>query len=193
MSKLVTSSIQHPSSGVPNLVLNADGTVDGAAPLGGLVAVKHALFTGVQTNSTASGANFAVTSLSVTHTLADAANKLVISAYFGSASTSVGTGRLGIAVADDGTLITVGASPGSRIPVTAGGKVSPSSDGQLVTMPAFTFVYEPGDTAEHTYTVRAINIDGSTRTISINQSEDDENQPSASRTTSGLVVMEVKV
>ena len=62
---------------------------------GGLVAVKHALFTGTQTNSTAAGANFAVTDLTITHTLADSANKLIISAYIGLLGGSLQLGEVG--------------------------------------------------------------------------------------------------
>ncbi|MGA1517234.1 MAG: alpha/beta hydrolase fold domain-containing protein, partial [Phycisphaerales bacterium] len=55
--------------------------IDASADLfggGGLVAVKHALFTGTQTASVSTGADFAITDLSITHTLADSSNKLII-------------------------------------------------------------------------------------------------------------------
>jgi hypothetical protein len=60
-------------------------------------------------------------------------------------------------------------------------------------MPSVTFVYEPGDTASHTYTVRAININNSTRTLYINRTEDDSNDSRRARASSGLVIQEVKV
>ena len=120
MSTVKTTNLQHPSAPSPNLVLNADGSVTGG---GVIVAVNHALFTGTQTNSTGSGANFAVTDLSITHTLADASNKLIISAYFGAAANSQGYGNVGIAVADDGTLIGIGDAASSRTRVGAGGRV----------------------------------------------------------------------
>jgi hypothetical protein len=161
---------------------------------GGLVAVKSALFTGTQTNSTAGGANFAVTNLSITHTLADAANKLIISAYFGAATTSDGRALVGIAVADDGTLIGIGDADGSRTRVGAGGRANDSVFGTLsVLSPSVTFVYEPNDTNEHTYTVRAINIVSVTRTLYINRSEDDSNNANSPRASSGFVIQEVKV
>jgi hypothetical protein len=159
----------------------------------GLVAVKHALFTGTQTNSTASGANFAVTNLSITHTLADAANKLIISAYFGAAATSLGSGNIGIAVANDGTLIGIGNADGSRVRVGAGGITSATSGSSVVAMPSVTFVYAPGDTASHTYTVRAINIRVDTLTLYINREADDANDAGSPRASSGFVIQEVKV
>jgi hypothetical protein len=160
---------------------------------GGLVAVKHALFTGVQTNSTASGANFAVTNLSITHTLAAATNKLIISAYLGAAASSLQNAAVGIAIMDGATLVALGDAEGSRTRVTAGGIVAQTLGSVTVTMPSVTFVYEPGDTASHTYTVRAINISGLTRTLYINRSEADSNEAGSQRTTSGFVIQEVKV
>jgi hypothetical protein len=171
----------------------ADAIADGLDAAGGLVALKHALFTGTQANSTASGANFAVTSLSITHTLADAANKLIISAYFGVASSTVGQGNVGIAVADDGTLIAIGDADGVRTRVGSGGVSSVNQANYVVSLPSVTFVYEPGDTAAHTYTVRAINLRTATETLFINRSEADGNSANNTRGTSGFVIQEVKV
>jgi hypothetical protein len=171
----------------------AEATATGLDAAGGLVAVKHALFTGTQTNSTAGSANFAVTDLTITHTLADASNKLIISAYFGAAATTSSFGLVGIAVADDGTLIGIGDADGSRTRVGAGGAVSANSAGYVVTMPSVTFVYEPDDTLSHTYTVRAINIDSGTETLYINRAESDTNVAARPRATSGFVIQEVKV
>jgi hypothetical protein len=171
----------------------AEAIADGLDAASGLVAVKHALFTGEQSASTAAGANFAVTDLSITHTLADAANKLIISAYFGAAATSEGRGGVGIAVMDDATLIGIGDADGTRTRVGAGGQVSDGSVVRLVTMPSVTFVYSPGDASAHTYTVRAINIDGTTRTLYVNRTEIDNNSADSGRASSGFVIQEVKV
>jgi hypothetical protein len=158
-----------------------------------LVAVKHALFTGVQSNSTAAGANFAVTNLSITHTLADASGKLIISAYFGAAGSTNQRGEVGIAVADDGTLIGIGDADGSRTRVGAGGRSSANTSSLIVSSPSVTFVYEPGDTASHTFDVRAINIHTSTQTVYINRTEGDANNAENPRASSGFVIQEVKV
>jgi hypothetical protein len=160
---------------------------------GGLVAVKSALFTGVQTNSTGGGANFAVTNLSITHTLAAAANKLIISAYFGAIGSDLQVPEIGIAVAEDGTLIGVGDADGSRSRVGAGGNPTASGGALVVLQPSVTFVYAPGDTAEHTYTVRAINMNSLTRTLFINRNESDTNNVFNPRASSSLVIQEVKV
>jgi hypothetical protein len=180
-------------NGASDIEALATATASGLSASSGLVAVKSALFTGTQTNSTAAGANFAVDDLSITHTLADASNKLIISAYLGAAGNDEGRGQVGIAVADDGTLIGIGDADGSRTRVGAGGLVDQGGGSTVVTMPSVTFVYEPGDTASHTYTVRAINIRPDTRTLFINRSQDNTNDVGRSRASSALVVQEVKV
>jgi len=170
----------------------AEATATGLSAAGGLVAVKHALFTGTQTNSTAGGANFAVTNLSITHTLDDASNKLIISAYF-QAGTTNDFGLVGIAVADDGTLVGIGDAAGNRTRVGLGGSVTGTGAGSVVTIPSVSFVYEPGDASEHVYTVRAINIDSVTNTIYIGRSSADADAANQARASAGFVIQEVKV
>jgi hypothetical protein len=174
-------------------LLVANAVAAGLSAVGGLVAVKHALFTGTQTNSTAAGANFAVTDLSITHTLADAANKLIISAYFGTAGTSNQAGDVGLAVDDGGTFIGVGAADGSRTRLGAQFWVNAAGINAVRTNPSVTFVYAPGDALAHTYEVYAINTDTSTRTLYINRAEGDANSAFWVRAASGLVIQEVKV
>jgi len=171
----------------------AEATADGLDAAGGLVAVKHALFTGTQTQSLAAGANVAVTNLSITHTLADASNKLIISAYFGAVANSASRVNTGIGVADTGTLIAIGNADGSRTRVAAGGEQH--RDGAAFTQASHsvTFVYEPGDTAAHTFTVRAINATAATNTVFVNRSINDTNVGATVRASSGFVIQEIKV
>ena len=163
---------------------------------GGLVAVKSAIFTGTQTNATAAGANFAVTDLSITHEVADASNKLIISAFLGAVGASGAQSEGCLAVAVDGTLIAVGDSPGSRTAVTAGGQVKVNTTGDLAatvtSMPAATFVYVPG-AGSKTYTVRAVNMGTATNTIFVNRQESDTDSGDRTRAVSSLVIQEVKV
>lgn len=159
---------------------------------GGLVDVKSAIFTGTQSNSTAASGNFAVTDLSITHEVADASNKLIISAFIGAAGTSVGVGNVGIAVHDGTSLIAIGGSPGTRTAVTAGGYVAANTSVTTVTMPSVTFVHTPGSGSK-TYTVRAINIRASTETLYINRAENDNDDAGRARAVSSLVIQEVKV
>jgi len=183
-----------------SLSLAGNGTVTGfdagASGFGGLVAVKHVLKTDTQVESSvAGGANFAVTDLSITHTLADAANKLIISAYLGAIGTSEDNNGVGISVADDGTLIGVGNASGSRVSVGAGGYTTTggTNDGFVVGFPSVTFVYEPGDTASHTYTVRAHNVSNASKDIYINRNPTNANDANNALAASGFVIQEVAV
>ena len=163
------------------------------APPQNLVAVKSAIFTGVRAQSTSAGANFAVNDLEITHALADASNKLIISAFLGAAGTSQGQGLLGIAIHDGSGLIAIGDAAGSRTRVTAGGAVMhPATSSRVVTMPSVTFVHTPNTTDSKTYTVRAININIDAQTLFINRAEDDGSSASRSRAVSSLVIQEVK-
>ena len=171
----------------------ADAVAAGLDGAGGLVAVKSAIFTGTQTQSLTGGANVAVTDLEITHALADANNRLIISAFLGAAASSGGSGRLGIAV-DDGTgLIAIGDADASRTRVTAGGRVGETTGNQIVTMPSVTFVHTPNTTDSRTYTVRAINIDRDTLTLFINRNERNTDDEFIPRAVSSLVIQEVKV
>jgi hypothetical protein len=170
----------------------ADAIALGLDAAGKLVAVKHALFTGTQTNSTATGANFAVTDLTITHTLADAANKLIISVYGGVLANSSGDAAVGLLVFDGSTAIAVGDAEGSRTRVTTGFR-SGGAGGLVNSAQAFTIVYTPGDTASHTYTVQAVNPSTDTQTIYINRAESDTNNAARTRASSGFVIQEVKV
>jgi hypothetical protein len=178
--------------GASDIEALAVATAAGLSIAGGLVAVKSAFFTGTSNTSTAAGGSFAVSGLTVTHALAEATNKLVISAYLGAAGSTFQAGNVGMSVRQGTTPLNVGASPGSRIAITAGGQTGGSSAASVV-MPSATFVHAPGDTSSHVYTVRAHNLRSATQTIYINRTESDANSQNNMRTTSGLVIMEVRV
>jgi hypothetical protein len=175
-------------------VIKYDGTAwSSVGEASGLVAVKSAIFTGTQTASVAGGANVAVTDLTITHEVADAANKLIIHAFFGAAGNSDQFGQVGLAVDDGTSLIAIGDAASNRTRLSAGGQVVNSGATAVVTMPSVTFVHTPG-AGSKTYTVRAINITTVTQTLYINREESDtDNAPSPSRAVSSLVIQEVKV
>jgi hypothetical protein len=172
-------------------VLKYDGT-NWVNAQGGLVAVKHAIFTGIQDASLALGANVAVTNLSITHEVADPANKLIITAFLGAAGNSQGFGNTPIAIHDGTGFIGVGASPGSRTAVGAGGFSAGAAANHVTTNPNLCFVHTPGSGSK-TYQVRAFNTSDGTRTIFVNRSDIDANVASFGRTVSALVIQEVSV
>ena len=162
---------------------------------GMILAVESVLKTDAFSATVAAGANTAVTDLSITHTLSNASNKLIISAYFGVAGSSSGVGEIGLAIANDGTLIGIGDSAGSRIQVGAGEKTTGSAASGNVNsvMPSVMFVYAPGDTSSHTYTVRIINWSGSSETVTVNRAFDDTDAATRIRGASGFIIQEVAV
>jgi len=167
--------------------------VGGTVPSQGkIIAVKDAIFTGTQSASVTGGSNVAVTDLSITHEVANASNKLIISAFLGAASNDIGFGNVGLAVHDGTGLIAVGASPGSRAAVTAGGATVGTGSETIATMPSVTFVHTPG-AGSKTYTVRAININTATDTVHINRAESDTDVGTRFRAVSSLVIQEVSV
>ena len=160
---------------------------------GGLVDVKSALFTGTQSQSTAGGANFAVTDLSITHEVADPSNKLVLMYSVGAAASSDDYASLGAYVAVDGSAIAVGDTAGNRPVIGSGGSTTGSGDVLTVRMLTQQFVYAPG-AGSKTYTVRVKNTESSTLTLYVNRTEvDDDDARRRVRAASSLVLMEVKV
>ena len=164
----------------------ADAIADGLDAAGGLVAVKHALFTGTQSVSLASGANAVITDLTIAHTVADSSNKIILFAQ------TTGNGNVGIMAtgfAVDGSLIDVGDAEGNRTRVGSISQVGSNNQTNIF----LTSVYEPGDTSSHTYDVRVINVNNSTLTNFVNRSDDDSNIAGRARSASSFVLMEVKV
>jgi hypothetical protein len=145
--------------------------------------------------SVSAGANVAVTGLSITHAMASANNKLIISAYFGVGANSQQVGNLGLVVADGTTLIGIGNAAGNRTRLVAGGAIAASTANSnfLGTYMAVRFVYEPGDTASRTYTVRAVNVATSTQTLFVNRFPADDDNAFHPRASSALIIEEVAV
>ena len=187
------SAIPSPTEGMvtyredDNVVEVFDGS--SYKPVGGLVAVKHALKTDAEafTGITATN-NVAVTGLSITHEVADPANKLIITAFFGMSAT--GGNAVGIAVHDGTGLLALGDASGQKSRITAGGFQSYTN--QRTYFPSITFVHTPG-AGSKTYTVRAINVSDLTQTLWINRSERDDNSQFLARGASGFVIQEVAV
>lgn len=189
MSTLNVNNINE-AGGVDAVITS--GILDsGSLPAGSIVAVKDVLKTDTFSASVSAGASVAVTGLSVTHEVANASNKLIISAFFGAASNSNGFSQLGLAVHDGTSLIGIGDSAGSRTSVSAGGQAQHSGGTIGVTMPAVTFVHTPG-AGSKTYTIHALNVLTTTETLYINRSESDGvDNASRPRAVSALVIQEV--
>jgi len=169
----------------------ANAIDSGLDAAGGLVAVKHALFTGTQTNSTASGGSFDITDLSITHEVADASNKLIFSAFIGAVANTEQQARVGLGVHDGTSFVGVATGTGNRTAVTAAGTTG-SGNAFTALSPSATLVHTPGSGSK-TYTLRAINVSGGTHTVYINRTETDNDVAGRIRAVAGLMLMEVKV
>ncbi len=191
------SAIPSPSEGMTTYLKDQDAVefFDGSQfrRVGGLVDVKSVLKTDTFSASVGAGNNVAVTDLEITHTLSNASNKLLIMAFFGAAAGAGGKGQIGIAVADDGTLIGVGNAAGSRVQVAAGGFVTGADSGEVVSMPHIHLLYAPGDTSSHTYTVRVLNVRAASQTLYVNRSSGDGDNASNPRAVSAITIQEVAV
>jgi hypothetical protein len=169
----------------------ANAIADGLDAAGGLVAVKHALKTDTFTASVGSGSSVDVTGLSITHAVADAANRLIITAFFGVAANANDIARTGIGVYDGSALLGIGDAASNRTRVGSAGTAG-QSQSYTATTPSVTFVHTPGS-GSFTYTVRAINVDTGTATLFINRTEADEDNAGRQRGVSGLIIQEVSV
>ena len=159
---------------------------------GGLVAVKTVLKTDTQVQSSvAARADFTITGMTITHEVADPANRLILMAYVGVAGSTRQLGNVGIALYDGTNLIGIGdAGASSQTRVAAGGRVSVDGGTRIVTMPSIHLVHTPG-AGSKTYELRAINIGADPETLYINRSENDGS--AESRGSSSFTLMEVKV
>ena len=166
----------------------------GLSAAGGLVAVKSAIFTGVQTNSTGSGANFAVTDLTLTHEVADAANSVVLYAIVnGSSDTSTTRVSFAGAIAAGGSLLTLGGAAADRRRVATATTGSSSFPNLSIHSVPLLAVHAPGVTTSVTYDVRVINATANTQTLYVNRGTGDGADANNVRAASILVLMEVKV
>lgn len=160
---------------------------------GGLIALKSAIFTGTQTGSVAAGGDLAITDLSITHEVADASNRLIISAMLGVAASANNYALLGLGVYDGSAFINVGDAASARTPVSSANRHGAATSDANTSL-NLTFVHTPGS-GSFTYTLRAINTDsnGAGRTLYINRGRGDSDSISTPRGVSSLIIQEVSV
>ena len=157
-----------------------------------IVAVKYAEFTGTQATNVNAGATLNVTGLSIAHAMTKSTNKLFLIAHIGVLTQSNRDGRAGSAIYDGSNPILVGNAYSSAARVGSGtiSSGSNASAGYLYNLAHITGVYSPGTTSSKTYTVRAINLDTSTKTIYVNRTESDTGAVAFARGYSSFVLFE---
>jgi hypothetical protein len=176
--------------GADDIKALAEATADGLDAAGGLVAVKHALFTTQESLSIASGADEAITALKITHAVADDANRVILSyVVHGIRGTNIAT--LYSRLKADTTVIGAGTPDGNRPGLNS--FLFATNDAQGATLNTAQVVHTPGDTSSVDYQVFLFNAAGSTQTYHVNRTGDNSNLLSNPVLASSLILMEVKV
>lgn len=178
-----------------NNSLSSVTSLPAAIPTGKVLAQKSANFQGTQTHT--GNTHVQITDLSITHTMANSSNKIVLLAHIGCSQTISGgslSGTNGFSFAVDGTRPSglIGTPSGNRPGVTArngarGVNIDHSPGGI-----ALMGTYEPGDTSSHTYTVQVFCQTGETAYINRVLGDDGNiNESYESRSNSTFMLMEV--
>jgi hypothetical protein len=215
MSKLVTSSVAHPSSLVDNLVLNADGsialdsvpaaiqsaidaseTTDASALTSGTLAaarlpagtVLNVVSTAKTDKFTTSSASFVeITGLNATITPTSTSSKILIIAQI---THSIGGNSLGYGhfkVTRAGSDIYLGNASGSQVRAVFGG-VSQTVLGQAAIASSIAFLHSPNSTSAMTYRVEGRASDGP---VHVNRSQGDTNNTNNVAGASSITLIEV--
>jgi hypothetical protein len=190
------SAIPSPSEGMVTYLKDTDAlekyTTDWvpAAP-GKILQVVSVNKTDIFSAAVASGASTEVTNLTITHSLQNASNKLMIFANLGVVASSVNSRMPGMAIADNGSLLNIGDAGGSRTRIASGGTFSSNNETVRVSSLMTQLLYSPGDTASHVYSVRVLNSATATETIFVNRTSGDGDSSISVRGSSILTVMEV--
>ena len=169
----------------------AEAVADGLDAAGGLVAVKSAIFTGVQASTIDAGSAVDITDLVLSHAVSDAANKVVLIAIVGQVAASNIVRGVGGQITAGGTPVLLGDADGSRVRVQSMFGEATGTGGRIAGNLIYGAVHTPGTTASVEYKAQAISVGSGT--IFINRSNSDSNSTSFARSASTLILMEVKV
>jgi hypothetical protein len=165
--------------------------VKAALPSGSIIDVKSVTKTNVFSASVAGGASVDVTSLSITHSIAKAGNKVFLVAQIGKAGSDNQLLQPAVFFAEDGTGLNLGDAEGTRLRVNAG-----LTEGNITNQGAvgfgyhISFLHSPA-AGSKTYTVRLANPSGVTRTLYANRSLSDVDGLTTTRASSTFTLMEV--
>ena len=136
--------------------------------------------------SVASGANTAVTGLSVSITPSLATSKILVTANVTGASSVY---LFGCGIARNASLIGLADAAGNR--QRTGAFVQPGSATTAMASASLTFLDSPATTSATTYAIYIIGANDATRTYYVNQSNTDTNTTEFARATSSITVMEI--
>lgn len=165
-----------------------------AALVGSVKQVLSTTKTDTFSASVATGANTAITGLSVTITPSSATSKILVT-YMVNGSLDLAGGASGnngilTTLKRGATSIGVGDAAGSRqrISANSGGAISTAAVGLAS---GTTFLDSPATTSATTYSINISHTSGATQTIYVNRSGTDADNNGYFRTISSITVMEV--
>jgi hypothetical protein len=156
---------------------------------GGLVAVKHAIKTDTQSSSLGAAAEIAISGLSITHAVSNAAHKVLLLVNI-VGTIGFGNRSLGIRLKADSTAIGVGGADGSRPQITTAGGIDGASENTFTASSAV--LYAPVSTSSIVYTANIVNLQDGTAVNYINRTVNDTNNARGGRPVSTLTLLEVK-
>ena len=168
----------------------AEDVAAGLTLAGGLVEVKTVNKTDTQVSSVAGGASVAITGLTIAHTVADVANRVILIAQISGAHANADR-TLGGAITAGGTQLNIGDASSSRTRVSGGAVSGTANDRGMQTM-VLSFVYTPGVLTSVTYGVDAINV-GAADSVYINRNRSNDTDSRNPVGASTLTLLEVKV
>jgi hypothetical protein len=142
-----------------------------------------------QVNSLAGGATAAISNLTISHSLTDSSNRVVLMAQI-SGTTSGSARSAGVYLTAGGTPLNIGDVSGDNRRVSA--NLAQSFGGRTVDTTVLVFVFSPETTDAVTYGVSLLNVDDTTQTIFVNRSVADADGRSA-RAACSLTLVEVSV
>ena len=122
-------------------------------------------------------------------TASDANHKFLIIASITSAGPSVG---MGIALADDGTIVSGAIGDGGSSRQTMGSGHDHADSHSASTVP-ITFLMTAGDTSQHKFHIALSHTSGSSQTLYINRGTNDANGSDRIRYISNITAMEIDV
>ena len=183
-----TDPVANGAQDIEDLALAVESTVSGLTN-GKILQVVSTTKTDTFSASVASGATSDVTGLSVTITPSSASSTVYLSGMvYGSSS---GLFFLSIDIDRNGTNVINADTPGNRSPALTGWRQSTTSGEYGMNGLPIALVDSPASTSALTYKVRVVNTSAATRTMYVNQTDDDTDIDDVGRAISTIIAMEV--
>ena len=157
---------------------------------GHVIQVVSATKSDTQSSNIASGAEYAISGLSVNITPSSSTSKfLLIGQVAGARSGNLPV--LGWIFKRGTTSVGIGDASSNRGRITSGHLIVSGSDSNSITNTSGNYLDSPSTTSQITYSISGYNVSGATRTYYINYAANGADDPGGARQISTLTVMEI--